>query len=90
MCSKIGKPESHNNGYSKVEIIRNVNYIFFSFNNRLGNYFSFKDKISLKWRSIVLQKFMCHKYNSVYYGKTKRHCKVRGFEHLGISLRTDK
>ena len=31
---------------------------------------------------------MCNKCNLVYYGKTKRHFKVRVFEHLGISLRT--
>ena len=64
--------------------------IIFSSNNRLGNYFSFKDKIPLNCRSLVLYKYMCNKCNLVYYGKTKRHFKVRAFEHLGVSLRTGK
>ena len=47
--------------------------IIFNSNNRLGNYFSFKDKIPLNCRFFVLYKFMCNKCNLVYYGKTKRH-----------------
>ena len=62
--------------------------IIFSSNNRLGNYISFKDNIPLNYRSFVLYKVMCNKCNLVYYGKTKRHFKVRVYEHLGISLKT--
>ena len=64
--------------------------IIFSAQNRLGNYFSFKDKIPLNCRSFILYKFVCNKCNLVYYGKTFRHFKVRVFEHLGKSLKTGK
>ena len=61
--------------------------IIFSSNNRLGNYFCFKDKIPLNCCSFVLYKFMCNKCNLVYYSKTKQHFKVCVYEHLRISLR---
>ena len=64
--------------------------IIFSSDNRLGDYFRFKDKIPLNCRSFILYKFMCNKCNLVYYGKTFRHYKVRVFEHIGTSLRTGK
>ena len=64
--------------------------VIFSCNNRLGNFFAFKDKIPLNCRSFILYEFSCNKCNLVYYGKTFRHFKVRAFEHLGLSLRTGK
>ena len=64
--------------------------IIFSSNNRLRNYFQFKDKIPMNCRSLILYKFLCNKCNLVYYGKTFRHFKVRAFEHLGKSLKTGK
>ena len=56
--------------------------------NRLGSFFSFKDRVPLNARSLVLYKFQCSRCNSAYAGKTKRHFLVRTFEHLGISLKT--
>ena len=41
-------------------------------------------------RSFILYKFLCNKCNLVYYGKTFRHFKVRVFEHLGKSIKTNK
>ena len=64
--------------------------IIFSSQNRLGDYFKFKDKIPLQCRSLVLYRFVCNKCNLIYYGKTFRHFKVRVYEHLGKSLKTDK
>ena len=64
--------------------------IIFSAQNRLSNYFGFKDKVPLNCRSFILYKFVCNKCNLVYYGKTFRHFKVRVFEHLGTSLKTGK
>ena len=40
--------------------------------------------------SMLLYKFTCNTCNSVYIGKTKRHCLVRQFEHLGSSVFTNK
>ena len=62
--------------------------VMFNSGNRLGNFFSFKDKVPLNARSFVLYKFTCSSCNSAYVGKTKRHFLVRMFEHLGISLIT--
>ena len=70
-------------GYCKLQII-------FSSQNRLGDYFKFKDKIPLQCRSYILYRFLCNKCNLVYYGKTFRHYKVRVYEHLGTSLKTNK
>ena len=62
--------------------------VTFNSGKRLGSFFSFKDKVSLNVRSLILYKFTCSSCNSAYIGKTKRHFLVRMFEHLGISLRT--
>ena len=35
-------------------------------------------------------KFMCNICNDIYYGKAKRHLKVRACEHLGIAPLTRK
>ena len=40
--------------------------------------------------SNVVNKFKCNIYNNIYYGKTKRHFKVRASEHLGIMPLTGK
>ena len=52
---------------------------------RLITFFTFKDKIPLFLRSGIVYKFQCGNGNATYYGKTKRHFKVRMCEHLGIS-----
>ena len=59
-------------------------------NVRLVTFFTFKDKISSFLRSGIVYEFKCVSYNATYYGKTKRHFKVRVFEHLGISALTGK
>ena len=53
---------------------------------KISNFFTFKDKIPSFLRSYV----QYGSFNATYYGKTKRHFKVRMCEHLGISALTGK
>ena len=41
-------------------------------------------------RSLLSYKFQCSSFNATYYGKTKRHFKVRAFEHMVVSARAGK
>ena len=59
---------------------------------KLSNVYRFKDRLpfDLVSNSIyILQravyKYKCGRCNSVYYGETNRHLKVRSGEHIGIS-----
>ena len=62
--------------------------IIFNCNNRLRNFFNFKDKIPHSVRSHLLYRFTCDDCKAIYIGKTRRHYGVRVNEHLGISLLT--
>jgi len=64
--------------------------IIFTSSCRLQNLFHFKDRIPKMLRSGIVYKFECGGCNATYYGKTKRHLKVRMSEHLGISHLTGK
>ena len=57
---------------------------------KISNFFKFKDKIPSFLRPGIIYKFQCGSCNATYYGKTKRHFKVRTCEHLGISALTGK
>ena len=57
---------------------------------KISNFFTFKDKVPLVLRSGIVYKFECGSYNSTYYGKTKRHFKVRMCEHLRICAFIEK
>ena len=57
---------------------------------KMSNAFRFKDQIPKCLNSMQLYKFTCNTCNSVYIGKTKRHYLVRQFEHLGLSVFTNK
>ena len=57
---------------------------------KISNFFTFQDKIPSFLRSGIIYKFQCGSCNATYYGKTKRHFKVRMCEHLGISALTGK
>ena len=57
---------------------------------RVKNFFTFKDKLSKMLLSGLVYKYKCGGCNATYYGKTKRHFKVRIFEHLGISHLPEK
>ena len=57
---------------------------------KLINFFTFKDKIPVFSRSGIVYKFKCGGWNATYYGKTKRHFKIRMWEHIGVSALTGK
>ena len=44
--------------------------------------------MSEEMRSLLCYKFNCSSCNTIYYGKTKHHFKVRVSEHMGASART--
>ena len=79
--TKLSKFVSKNFPQCKIRVI-------FNSNNRLRNFFNFKDKIPLNVRSHLLYRYTCDSCKAIYIGKTRRHYLVRVFEHLGISLRT--
>ena len=64
--------------------------VVFKSGNRLGNYFSFKDKIPSSLISGVVYHYKCGRCNSAYIGKTKRYWEKRLSEHLSISALTGK
>ena len=57
---------------------------------KLVTSFTFKDKIPSFLPSGIVYKFQCDSCSATYYGKTKRHFKVRMCKHLGISVLTGK
>ena len=57
---------------------------------KISNVFTFEDNISSVLRSDIAYKFQCGSYNATYYGKTKRHVKVKIWKYLGISVLTWK
>ena len=81
--TKLEKYISKNFPFCKLRVI-------FNSNNRLRNFFNFKDKIPISVRSHILYRYTCDGCNAIYLGKTRRHYGVRVFEHLGLSLLTHK
>ena len=79
--SKLCKFMSKNFPQCKLQVI-------FNSNNRIRNFFNFKDKIPLNVRSHILYRYTCDGCKAIYIGKTRRHYLVRVFEHLGLSLLT--
>ena len=57
---------------------------------RVKSFFTFKDKLSKMLLSGLVYRCKCGCCNATYYGKNKRHFKVRICEHLGISHLTGK
>ena len=64
--------------------------VMFVSNIRLKNCFSFKDRLPTDIQSLLLYLFKCDSCKAVYPGKTKRHYKVRLYEHLGLSFKTEE
>ena len=64
--------------------------IIFQTDNRLMNYFRFKDCVPETLQSNFVYKFKCGSCTASYYGKTYRHMKVRISEHQVVSPRTGK
>ena len=81
--SKLNKVFKEFMPYCNLRIVYNSNC-------RLKTFFRFKDSIPKLLRSGVVYKYQCSGCNATYYGKTKRHLKVRISEHFGISALTGK
>ena len=64
--------------------------IVFQSKCKLIDFFTFKDKIPIFLRFGIVCKCKCGGCNATYYGKAKRHFKVRIWEHLGVSALTGK
>ena len=64
--------------------------VIFHTNNRLKNYFRFKDFVPEALRSSLIYKYSCGSCTASYIGKTYRHFKVGVSEHQGVSPRTGK
>ena len=57
---------------------------------KLGNFFSYKDKISKGMRSTLVYKYCCAHCASEYVGSTSRTLAIRVAEHAGRSFRTNR
>ena len=75
------------NGFTPVFYRRYINDIFVLFSSPDH---ADKCRKHLFLRSGIGYKFQCGSCNDNYYGKTKRHFKVRMYEHLWISALTGK
>ena len=57
---------------------------------RVKSFFTFKDKVPKMLLLGLVYQYKCGGCNATYYGKTKRHFRVRICGHLGISHLTEK
>ena len=64
--------------------------VIFQTNNKLKNYFHFKDFVPETLPSSLIYKFLCGSCTASYIGKTSRHFKVTVSEHQGVSPRIGK
>ena len=64
--------------------------VVFTSKRRIANFFSFKDPIPVSIQSHLVYKVTCDDCNAIYYGLTDRHYKVRSYDHMGKSIRTEK
>ena len=64
--------------------------IVFTLLVRVKSFFTFKDKLPKMLLPGLVYEYERGGCNATYYGKTKRHFKVRICEHLGISHLTEK
>ena len=64
--------------------------VIFKPKNVMQNFFKFKDRIPKDLQSLVVYKYTCSCCNATYIGKSKRHFRVRIFEHFGKSIRTNR
>ena len=81
--SRLSKLIRQNLPFCKINVI-------FKSSIRMSNVFNFKDNICKELKSGVVYRFECGSCNAAYYGKTKRHLKVRVSEHMDVSPLTGK
>ena len=64
--------------------------VIFKPKTTIQRFFRFKDVIPSELQSSIIYKYKCHDCNAMYLGKSKRQFRVRIFEHLGRSIRTNR
>ena len=64
--------------------------VIFQTNNRLRNYFHFKDFVPETLQSSLIYKFLCESCTASHIGKIYRHFKIRVSQHQGAFSRTGK
>ena len=69
---------------TRMNHIMNLAGVFFQVKCKTSNFFVFIERILLFLRSGIGYKFRYDGCTGTYYGKIKRHIKVRMCEHLGI------
>ena len=69
--------------------IRNLPIVFQT-KGKLINFFTSKENIHVFLRSDIVYKFKRGSGNAIYCGETKRHSKIRMYEHFGVSALTRK
>ena len=62
----------------------------FKSSSKIVNHFPFTDVLLKKLCSGIVYSFKCNSSNAIYYGKTKRHFKVRLAQHMGNLHLTNK
>ena len=64
--------------------------VIFKPKKTIQKFFRFKDVIPSELQASIVYKYECHDCNAMYLGKSKRQFRVRIFEHLGRSIRTNR
>ena len=64
--------------------------VIFKPRRTIQSFFNFKDKVPKNMRSCIIYKYECSCCNATYYGRTKRQLHARMFQHLGLSIRTNR
>jgi hypothetical protein len=76
---------------SLSEYYPQVRFILSLKNNfSIGSLFRFKDLVPPEMRSDIIYKFTCDSCQASYVGSTRRRCKERIDQHLGVSSRTGR
>ena len=64
--------------------------VIFKPGRTIASLFKFKDRVPIELQSSAIYKYQCRSCNATYIGKSKRQIRVRQFEHLGRSIRTNR
>ena len=81
----VPKKEPCSSSLSGNNVIQCNIKIIFKFRNHLFSFFRFTNVMSRELQSHIVYKVLFGSCSGTYYGKTKRHLKVRSSEYLGIS-----
>ena len=67
-----------------------INVLIFKPSCTIASLFKFKDRVPIELQASAIYKYQCGSCNATYIGKSKRQVRVRQFEHLGRSIRTNR